>query len=87
MVEVLILAALAFAVVGVLLFAALCLAIHWEDRSPRLSIRPPSACTALTRRIAGLGVRQPAPPHHCHPDPRLALRGTARSLDGYPEGR
>jgi hypothetical protein len=56
----LIVASLVLAVAGLALFVALCLAIRREDRSPRLTTQPPTARTAVTRRIAGLNVRRDA---------------------------
>jgi hypothetical protein len=53
---------LALAVAGVVVFVALCLAIRHEDHSPRLTSRPPTARTAVTRRVAGLSVRRAVPP-------------------------
>jgi hypothetical protein len=65
---------LALAAVGLLVFAALCIAIRREDRSPRLTSRPPTAGTAITRRIAGLSIRRAAPPSPGgQPQPRAAL--------------
>lgn len=60
MLTALIVAGLVLAVAGLVLFAALCLAIRREDRSPRLTTRPSTAGTAVTRRIAGLNVRRAA---------------------------
>jgi hypothetical protein len=74
MLSVLVILGLALAVVGLILFIALCVAIQREDRSARLSSRPPSAGTAVTRRVAGLSVRRPAPPDLGNrPDLRPAL--------------
>jgi hypothetical protein len=52
---------LALAVVGLVVFIAICVAIQREDHCPRLSARPPTAGTAVTRRVAGLSVRRAAP--------------------------
>ena len=62
MLSALVILGLALAVVGLVLFIALCVAIQREDHRPRLSSRPPSAGTAVTRRVAGLSVRRAAPP-------------------------
>ena len=62
MLSALVILGLALTVVGLVLFIALCVAIQREDRSARLSSRPPTAATAVTRRVAGLSVRRSAPP-------------------------
>jgi hypothetical protein len=63
------------AVVGLVTFVALCLAIRREDHSPRLTSRPPTAGTAVTRSIAGLCVRRAeAATPTIQPEPRTALR-------------
>jgi hypothetical protein len=62
MLTALVILGLAPAVVGLVLFMALCVAIQREDRSARLSSRPLTAGTAVTRRVAGLSIRRAAPP-------------------------
>lgn len=61
MLSALVILGLALAVVGLVMFIALCVAIRREDRSARLSSRPPSTGTAVTRRVAGLSVRRATP--------------------------
>jgi hypothetical protein len=78
---------LALAVAGLVVFVALCLAIRREDRSPRLTSRPPTPGTALTRRVAGLSVRRATPPmSNTRPAPRAAL-WPARPSRSDPERR
>jgi hypothetical protein len=78
---------LAFAVAGLVLFGALCLAIRREDHSPRLTSQPPTTGTAVTRRVAGLSVRRAIPPTpHNQPAPRATL-WPARPHDSDHEGR
>jgi hypothetical protein len=60
MLSALVILGLALAVIGLVVFIALCVAIQREDRSARLSSRPPTAGTAVTRRVAGLSVRRAA---------------------------
>jgi len=87
MLTALVVAGLALAVVGLVLFAALCLAIRREDRSPRLTSRPPTAGTAVTRRIAGLSVRRAVPPARAsRPEPRPALWPARCPPDSDHEG-
>lgn len=87
MLTILTLAVLALAVVFSVLFAALCLAIRREDRTPRLTTQPPTLGAAITRRIAGLSVRRPAPPVPDEElDPHLVLRAPPRTR-GTNEGR
>jgi hypothetical protein len=62
MLTALVAASLVVAVVGLVLFAGLCVAIQREDHSPRLPSRPPTAGAAFTRRVSGLSVRRAAPP-------------------------
>jgi hypothetical protein len=76
MLNVLVLAILVLAAVLLVLFLTLCAAIRQEDRSPRLDSRPPSACAAIARRIAGLSVHRPAGPDSKQADPGLALSGS-----------
>jgi len=83
--NVLILAIVALAVALAILFVALCLAIRKEERGPGLTARPPSAGTAIVRRIAGLTVRRPAGPADAQADTRLVQSAAARPDD--PEGR
>jgi len=74
MLTALVVVSLALAVAGLVLFVALCLAIRREDRSPRLTSQPPTAGTAVTRRIAGLSVRRATPPApRGQAEPRAAL--------------
>jgi hypothetical protein len=62
MLTIVILAILALAAVGLVLFVALCLAIQREDHSARLASRPSTGATAVTRRVSGLCVRRAEPP-------------------------
>jgi hypothetical protein len=74
MLSALVILGLALTVVGLALFIGLCVAIQREDHSTRLSSRPPTAATAVTRHVAGLSVRRTAPPTTgSQPDLRPAL--------------
>ena len=74
MLSALVILGLALAVVGLVAFIALCVAIQREDHSARLSTRPPTSSAAVTRHIAGLSVRRAAPPTTNRPaDLRPAL--------------
>jgi len=86
MLTALVVASLALAIVGLVLFVALCVAIQREDHSPRLSSRPPTSGTAVTRRIAGLSVRRATPSAPRQPEPRAAL-WPARPPGSDHEGR
>lgn len=88
MLSALVILGLALVVVGLVLFIALCAAIQREDRSARLSSRPPSAATAVTRRVAGLNVRRAAPPTSgIRPDCRPALWASRCPPDSGHERR
>jgi len=74
MLSALVILGLALTVVGLALFIGLCVAIQREDHSARLSSRPPTAATAVARRVAGLSVRRTVPPASgSQPDLRPAL--------------
>jgi hypothetical protein len=88
MLSVLVLLGLALAVVGLVVFIALCVAIQREDHSARLASRPPTAGTAVTRRVAGLSVRRAAPPTTSgRPDLRPALWASRYPPDSGQERR
>jgi hypothetical protein len=79
---------LALAVVGLVVFIAICVAIQREDHSARLSSRPPTAGTAVTRRVAGLSVRRASPPAASgRPDLRPALWASRYPPDSCQERR
>jgi hypothetical protein len=87
MLTVLLVASLVLAAAGLVLFVGLCLAIRREDHSPCLTAQPPTAGTAVTRRIAGLSVRRaPAAPSGLA-KPRAALRPARPWPDSDNEGR
>jgi hypothetical protein len=88
MLTVLVVAGLVLVVAGLALFVALCLAIRREDRSPRLTSQPPTAGTAMTRRIAGLSVRRAASPARANrSEPRPALWPARYRSESDHEGR
>jgi hypothetical protein len=88
MLTALVVASLVLAAAGLVLFVVLCLAIRREDRSPRLTAQPPTAGTAVTRRIAGLSIRRATPPAQSGlAKPRAALWPTPCPRDSDDEGR
>jgi hypothetical protein len=87
MLSALVILGLALAVVGLVLFIALCVAIQREDHRPRLSSRPPSAGTAFTRRVAGLSVRRAVPPATSRTDLRPTLWASRYPPDSGQERR
>ena len=88
MLSALVILGLALAVVGFVLFLALCVAIQREDHRPRLSSQPPIAGTAVTRRVAGLSIRRAAPPATgIRPDLRPALWASRCPRDSGQERR
>ena len=88
MLTALVVAGLALIAVVLVVFSALCVAIRREDHSPRLTSRPPTAGTAITRRIAGLSVRRAAAPApQGQPEPRPALWAAPLPPDSDHERR
>jgi hypothetical protein len=88
MLTALIILGLGLAVVGLVVFITLCVAIQREDHAARLSSQPPTAGTARTRRIAGLSVRRADPPAQSRqPAPRAALWPARYPPDSDHDGR
>ncbi|GEM_PF-4546708 len=81
-----ILAILGVSLVGLALFAAMCVAIRSDD-TKGLPGRPPTLRAALTRRVLGMTRSRPAPRRGADREPCLA--GSARTADPRPdpEGR
>lgn len=71
---------------GLALFAAMCVAIHNDDRRG-LPNRPPTLMAALTRRALGMTRRQPVPQIRAERDPCLSGTGTAPGHRPDAEGR
>jgi hypothetical protein len=72
--------ALVLAAVLLVLFVMVCVAMRHEDHR-HLDTRPPTAGTALARRVAGLHVRRPTESPNTRADPYLALSAPARNRE------
>lgn len=71
MLAVFIVAVLGVAFVGLVAFAAMCLAIRNDDKRG-LPVRAPSVAAAITRRVLGMTRSRPSPPAANDREPCLA---------------